>query len=218
MDHQRLYNSIIEKAKYRGLNKKSLSYYTERHHIIPRCLKGSNDKSNLVLLTGREHYLCHLLLIKIHPSNNKILFAIWRMIHGRQSSYIKMTSRQFEKIRCEHSKVQRNNIGPLSSNFGKKFSDESKERMRIAHLGKTITEETRTKLKASRKLRIFTDATKEKMRVSSIGKKHNDITKEKMRDAKLGTLRSEEIKKQIAFKMKEIWKQRKLNQFNKEVI
>lgn len=218
MNYEQLYNSIIERAKPRGLNKRKINYYTERHHIIPRCLKGTNDKSNLVLLTGREHFLCHLLLIKLNPSNNKILFAVWRMTHGHQSSYIKMTSRQFEKLRCEHSKIQRNNVGIKASNFGKKFSKESKERMRIAHLGKTITEETREKLKAVRKLRIFTNATKEKMRISSIGKKHNDAAKEKMRNAKLGINRNEEIKTQISFKMKEIWKQRKLNQLNTEVI
>lgn len=41
-----------------------LNQYTETHHIIPKCLGGSNYSSNLVKLTAREHYICHLLLIE----------------------------------------------------------------------------------------------------------------------------------------------------------
>jgi len=39
--------------------------YTEQHHILPKCLGGTNNKSNLVRLTAREHFVCHLLLVKM---------------------------------------------------------------------------------------------------------------------------------------------------------
>ena len=211
MNYQRIYNEIIERAKLRGLNKKKLEYFTERHHIIPKCLNGTNDKDNLVLLTGREHYLCHWLLWKANKENQKLFFAIWRMRHGKQQKYFNLSSKQYEQINLFHSNIQKKRIGVLSPNFGKKRTEESKERMRIAHLGKTITEETRNKLKEVRKTRIFSEETKEKMRKSSIGKTHSDEAKLKMRNAKLGTHRTEETKLKIGLAFKEIWKQRKLN-------
>lgn len=39
--------------------------YTENHHIHPESLGGSNKKDNMVRLTAREHYVCHLLLTKM---------------------------------------------------------------------------------------------------------------------------------------------------------
>lgn len=33
--------------------------YTEKHHIIPKSLGGDNSKTNLVVLTGRQHFICH---------------------------------------------------------------------------------------------------------------------------------------------------------------
>ena len=34
----------------------------DAHHVIPRCLGGTDDKSNLVELTAREHFIVHKLL------------------------------------------------------------------------------------------------------------------------------------------------------------
>lgn len=61
MNYQKIYNSLIEKRL-----KEPASGYTERHHIVPKSLGGSNNPSNLVVLTGREHWVAHLLLHKIH--------------------------------------------------------------------------------------------------------------------------------------------------------
>lgn len=46
------------------------SNYYENHHIIPRSLNGSNSSENLVLLTAREHFICHWLLVKIFPKGS----------------------------------------------------------------------------------------------------------------------------------------------------
>lgn len=75
MNYQKIYNSIMERGKLRGLNKKNVHYYTERHHIIPKALGGSNKKDNFVLLTPEEHYVAHQLLLKIYPKNYKLAFA-----------------------------------------------------------------------------------------------------------------------------------------------
>jgi 5-methylcytosine-specific restriction endonuclease McrA len=43
--------------------KRKLIGYKEIHHILPKSLGGSNDKSNLVELTAREHYIVHMLIM-----------------------------------------------------------------------------------------------------------------------------------------------------------
>lgn len=70
------YFNICDKAKGENRTKNKNIYY-EKHHILPRSLGGTNDKENLVLLTSREHFLCHWLLTKftIGASKRKMLNA-----------------------------------------------------------------------------------------------------------------------------------------------
>ena len=56
--------------------------YTEKHHIIPKCIGGNDCKNNLVMLTPEEHYLAHQLLVKIYPNNTKLVFAAKMMSVG----------------------------------------------------------------------------------------------------------------------------------------
>ena len=56
------YENIIAKARQRV---NAETDYFEKHHIIPKSLGGSNDSSNLVKLTAKEHFVCHLLLTKM---------------------------------------------------------------------------------------------------------------------------------------------------------
>ena len=106
--YTKIYFQIIEKAKvspYIG--------YTEKHHIIPRSLGGSDDKLNLVKLTARQHYICHLLLTKMVAPNSdayhKMIKAYMMMAKcnsvGQDRSY-KINSRLFESLKIELSKVQ----------------------------------------------------------------------------------------------------------------
>ena len=70
MDYQRIYDNIINRGKNRVLTE-----YKERHHIIPRCMGGTDDNNNLIFLTPEEHYVCHQLLVKIYPDNSSLIFA-----------------------------------------------------------------------------------------------------------------------------------------------
>ena len=62
MNYTKIYNNIIERAKLRQITN-PLTQYKEIHHIVPKSVGGSNNKSNLVELTLKEHFLCHKLLI-----------------------------------------------------------------------------------------------------------------------------------------------------------
>ena len=55
--------------------------YHERHHIMPKCIGGSNDESNLIDLFGREHFEAHRLLAEENPNNKNIQYAWWSMAH-----------------------------------------------------------------------------------------------------------------------------------------
>lgn len=61
MNYQAIYNSLC----LRGQTPRSLDY-SERHHIIPRHVGGTDDQSNLTSLTYKEHRLAHVLLYRIH--------------------------------------------------------------------------------------------------------------------------------------------------------
>lgn len=85
------YNRIIESAKSRVPIE---SEYYEVHHIIPKCMGGSNTSQNLVRLTAREHYVCHILLIKMVDDKNfnirlKYALSLMSAISGKQYSYIR---------------------------------------------------------------------------------------------------------------------------------
>lgn len=70
MNYKNIYNSLVIRGKSR-----TLTGYKERHHIVPRCLGGNDDLSNLVDLTPEEHFVAHQLLVKMYPSNAKLIFA-----------------------------------------------------------------------------------------------------------------------------------------------
>ena len=68
------YNAIIANAKTR-INPIG---YMEKHHIVPSSLGGTNRKDNLVLLTPKEHFICHVLLTKMTVGNHyyKMCYAL----------------------------------------------------------------------------------------------------------------------------------------------
>jgi len=81
MNYELHYSKLIEKAKNREING-----YVEKHHIIPRCVGGSDEGENLVKLTPEEHYVAHQLLVKIYPTNHKLVKAAAMMIPSRPSN------------------------------------------------------------------------------------------------------------------------------------
>lgn len=74
MDYAKIYNRLVARARGRTIDE-----YTERHHVIPRCMGGTDDASNLVRLTAEEHFMAHKLLVKMHPGNAKLIFALQAM-------------------------------------------------------------------------------------------------------------------------------------------
>ncbi|AXY82634.1 homing endonuclease [Acinetobacter phage KARL-1] len=96
MNYQRIYDELIDRARHRSIDK------GEWRHIVPHSMGGSDDKSNLVHLTYREHYLAHVLLYKIHR-NSQMAFALGRMSNSGVDR--KCSSRTYAFAREAHSKA-----------------------------------------------------------------------------------------------------------------
>ena len=119
MDYTKCYREIVENAKLQTVVRKQSGNYFENHHILPKSLGGSNDSSNLVMLTPREHFICHWLLVKMYNKGTnermKMLCAFWRMRSNPTVSNERyVNSRAYEKLRIEFSK----HIGEMNKHFG----------------------------------------------------------------------------------------------------
>lgn len=95
--YTRWYYSIVQRAQTRVL----INTYTEKHHIVPRSLGGDDSAENLVRLTAREHFVCHLLLTKMTTGKalRSMSYAAWQMtfINGRPRH--NTSSRTYEYLR-----------------------------------------------------------------------------------------------------------------------
>ena len=118
MDYTKHYNKLIERANDRNLN-----VYTESHHIIPRCMGGSDSNDNLVILTPEEHYVAHQLLVKMYPYNHSILKAATMMVPNRPSN--KMYGWLRRRLSATMSLSQR---GTGNSQYGTKWIFNENER------------------------------------------------------------------------------------------
>jgi 5-methylcytosine-specific restriction endonuclease McrA len=75
MNYQKIYNDLVFSRQM--LNRK---VPIEKHHIVPKCLGGNDDLSNLVKLTFREHLIAHRLLTRIYPKHRGLAGAVAIMI------------------------------------------------------------------------------------------------------------------------------------------
>ena len=118
MNYKNIYNQIILKRQETPF----LSNYSEKHHIIPKSLGGTDDEDNLVRLSGREHFICHYLLAKMYK---KETFEWYKMNHAfmmmKPSSSHKryFNSKLYEALKVNFSKVMSfNQAGEKNSQFG----------------------------------------------------------------------------------------------------
>jgi hypothetical protein len=192
------YISIINNAKNRLID----GYY-ETHHIIPKSLGGSNLKENLVKLTAREHFVCHLLLTKMYEGDakNKMVHAAWAMatLENNSQQRYKITSKIYESLRIKYANLKSET---LKGKPGRKHSEETKKKLSLALIGKKrkpMSEESKRKLSESMKGKNVgkkrteeqrikqsltqtglkrgpcTEETKEKLRLANIGKKRGPM-------------------------------------------
>lgn len=121
MDYHRHYSLLIDRARTR-----KLEGYVEKHHVVPRCLGGTDQKDNLVELTPEEHYLAHQLLVKMNPGHLGLAYAASMMGATRETNKLYgWLKRKFSKAQTgkKHSTATRLKIAEASKgkNKGRKL-------------------------------------------------------------------------------------------------
>lgn len=182
MNYQRIYDDLIASARQNhGFG------YCESHHIVPRCIGGSDDPANLIDLTARQHLVAHLLLAKIH--GGRLVHAAWMM-----TTMKRYNSRQYEWLKVRFSQMQSEKLKKNPINKGWKPTPEQRLAMSRMRLGRAtynplpVTERfkrTSSKLcrikskggaTKGRKMPPMSDEHREKLRQINLGKKQSAET------------------------------------------
>ena len=156
-----LYIKITEKSLQENrikLKKDNVDYiYYEAHHILPKSIfKGyaifKDNPWNKVLLTAREHFICHILLMK-HYRKIKKTYEYQKMSKALTSLKMKNTynSKIYEKLKLNLGHSEETKLKMSNSRKGIIFTDEHKLNLSKANLGKKLSKETRLKMSNSRK-------------------------------------------------------------------
>ena len=156
--YARWYFQIIDKRRLAPVEG-----YSEKHHVIPACLGGSNSLENVVSLTAREHFICHLLLTKMvnGQARHKMIHAVWlmaNMISDNQQRQ-KITGRTLAHLRKMHS------IAIGNALRGRRLPEEQRAKYR-----KPKSNQARLNMSAGRLGIVFTDRHRKSLSTACSGK------------------------------------------------
>lgn len=98
MHYANIYNILIARAINRNTGG-----YLEKHHIVPKCMGGTNGVNNIVRLTPEEHYLAHQLLVKIYPENRQLIHAAVMMCICTGKNRNRSKNKLFGWLRRKHA-------------------------------------------------------------------------------------------------------------------
>lgn len=214
----RIYIKIIERCKL--MNDEDFSGYCEIHHILPRCMGGTNVKENLIKMPVRYHIIAHMVIVEAYPEIAGLRMALVLITGknkkraGREEGLTKISSKLVAKMReeawrklkeigksSEHRrkisetlkgrKIPRDIVEKIASKLrGRKMSDEQRKRMSELLKGKKRSPETLKRMSAAMLGKKLSAETRHKMSVSTSGEKN----------PMWGTHRSDETKKKISEK------------------
>lgn len=219
MNYNKIYYDIIDKAKSENRTKDDDVYY-ELHHIAPRALfpELENCKWNKVLLTAREHFLCHLMLTKLEDpeQRNKMIVAASGMAYRNG---LKINSRIYEMLKREHGKLMSINNPMRKDETRTKVSMTLKQKYKNENhpsKGYKHSDETKSKISEAAKGRIPWNKGKK----YTTGKKRvqTEETKNKISNGMTEYLKknkrtwSNETRRKMSESAKKRWEQQKNNQ------
>lgn len=186
--------------------------YHERHHIIPKCMGGTNEEDNLIDLYAKEHFEAHRLLALENPNNNSLIYA-WHcmsVVKRDDLDRYQLSSEEYEELRISYSEMiskvmkERYSIPENNPFYGHEHSDETKKKIseKLKQLysnienhpsyGKTLSEETKHKI---------SDMAKERYKNPSnhpmFGKSLSIETRKKISEAHIGRVWSETQREKI---------------------
>ena len=186
--------------------------YHERHHIVPKCMGGSNDEDNLIDLYAREHFMAHKLLAQENPNNKELIYA-WHcmsVVKRYNVDRYELSPEEYEESRIAYSNMisqvmkERLSIPENNPFYNRRHSDEakriigekSKERLSNPEnnpmFGKHQTDESKKKIGEKTKERLSNPEN-----CPMYGKTHTEETRLKISESHIGKTISEEHKQKI---------------------
>lgn len=155
---------------------------------------GDDDCDNLVKLTPREHFICHLLLPKMCASGQhkfKMIFAANLMRNGKHKGRERYeNARSYEIIRKMISEAMRTRV----------VTDETRRKISLAHKGKKLPNEHKDKIKQTLLDRdpLVIQETYERVANSNRGKKRSAESRRNISEGQKGKKLSEDHKRKIS--------------------
>jgi len=132
VNYIRIYNSLIDNARSRLF----IEGYCEAHHITPKSMSGSDDDSNLVNLTAREHFIAHYLLAKAYGGDQWRPLLYWK----------ERNSRLYDLARLKVSELMKFKE-PWNKNLTGGIWSEARRKAQKNVVHKGLSEETRAKMR-----------------------------------------------------------------------
>lgn len=200
MDYKKVYERLILKAKSENRKKNKKIYY-EKHHIIPKSLGGKDTKDNLILLTAKEHYLAHLLLLEQYTGKEKarLSFGFFMMCQINSNQKRIISSRNFDKAK----KIMSRNCSGINSTFyGKTHSTEVKKILSEKMKGDNNPSVKYGVWNKGLDLPSLSEEHKNKISESLKGYHHTEETKDKISKAHKNKIKSDEHKNKISKTLK----------------
>lgn len=212
MNYLKCYLNLVNRRLIKNPN-----LQTEKHHIIPVSINNTKyainmlkktNKDKIAYLTLREHYIAHLLLVKIFELNSNCyikMLTAWNFMSNRS----KNNSNKYLVFKTRYSKMQSDKLKNEPGRAkGKKWSNKAKQNKSKNHYlkGKTYEEaygkEKAEKLKEIRKnakLGIkFTEEMKKNYKIGLEKRSKNEQWKHNISKSRIGTKVSEETKQKLS--------------------
>lgn len=149
-----------------SLKSQVIDGYSEKHHIIPKSMGGTDSRDNLIALTPRQHFVAHWMLWKTYGGSMGRAFFMM----SNFGKYGKVSSKTYAMAREDYSKqvviqmANKPNIPAFTpehraklsqAKLGRKLSPQHRENVRLAALGRKCSEETKMKISNTKKQKAY---------------------------------------------------------------
>lgn len=143
---------------------------THNHHIIPRHMGGSNDKSNLIELTVAEHAEAHRKLFEEHGCWQDEV--AWKALSGQiTSDQARREATRRTWLGRKHTPETRQKIkDAVAGRVRSPMTDKTKEKIRQTLVGHSVSDKTRELWSKQRTGRVVEEVTRQKISAGNKGK------------------------------------------------